>query len=123
MKDSVSPEEFYLNLLKKCLTRYGFAEKYEKYEPRRGSPKRALYAPARRLLGLLKFELVRVKSVNPRDCAEGRDWALEAETMIRLRRLDNLQFCITDLLRRQVPGDFIERVSGEGGHPFSCEVF
>lgn len=115
MKNSLSPEEFYLDLLKKCLTRYGFAEKYEKYEPRRGSLKRALYAPVRHLLGLLKFELVRVKSVNPRDRAEGRDWPLEAETMIGLRRLDNLQFCITDLLRRQVPGDFIETGVWRGG--------
>lgn len=115
MSNSLSPEELYLDLLKKCLTRYGFSERYETYEPRRGSLKRALYAPIRFLLGLRRFELVRAKSYNPHHRAEGRDWPLEAETMIGLRRLDNLQFCITDLIRRQVPGDFIETGVWRGG--------
>jgi len=35
--------------------------------------------------------------------------------MIGLRRLDNLQFCITDLLQRKVPGDFIETSVWRGG--------
>jgi len=115
MRNSLSLEELYLDLLKKCLTRYGFSEKFEKYEPRRGSLKRALEAPIRLLLRLRRLELVRAKSFNAHDRAEGRDWPLEAETMIGLRRLDNLQFCITDLLQRKVPGDFIETGVWRGG--------
>jgi O-methyltransferase len=47
--------------------------------------------------------------------AEGRDWPADAETMIGLPRLDNLQFCITDVLRRGVPGDLIETGVWRGG--------
>jgi len=115
MRNSLSLEELYLDLLKKCLTRYGFSERFEKYEPRRGSLKRALEAPIRLLLRLRRLELVRAKSFNAHDRAEGRDWPLEAETMIGLRRLDNLQSCITDLLQRKVPGDFIETGVWRGG--------
>jgi len=111
----MSLEELYLDLLKKCLTRYGFSERYEKYEPRRGSLQRALEAPVRLLLRLRRLELVRAKSYNPHEREEGRDWPLEAETMIGLRRLDNLQSCITDLLQRKVPGDFIETGVWRGG--------
>ena len=35
--------------------------------------------------------------------------------MIGLRRLENLQFCVTDVLRRDVPGDLIETGAWRGG--------
>ncbi len=47
--------------------------------------------------------------------AEGRDWPLEAETMVGWRRLDHLQQCITDVLQRRVPGDLIETGVWRGG--------
>jgi O-methyltransferase len=47
--------------------------------------------------------------------AEGRDWPKEAETMIGLRRLDNLHRCITAVLTRGVEGDFIETGVWRGG--------
>lgn len=46
---------------------------------------------------------------------EGRDWPQNAHTMIGTRRLDNLQFCMEDVLRRNVPGDFIETGAWRGG--------
>ncbi|MBM2821310.1 MAG: macrocin O-methyltransferase [Thermoleophilia bacterium] len=45
----------------------------------------------------------------------GRDWPASAETMIGLARLDNLQACVTDVLRRGVPGDLIETGVWRGG--------
>ena len=47
--------------------------------------------------------------------AEGRDWPADAHTMIGLRRLDNLQFCLEDVLDRGIPGDFIETGVWRGG--------
>lgn len=47
--------------------------------------------------------------------AEGRDWPGVADTMIGLRRLDNLQECIEDVLRSGVRGDFIEAGTWRGG--------
>jgi O-methyltransferase len=45
----------------------------------------------------------------------GKDWPAEAETMIGLKRLDNLEFCVADVLRRRVPGDLIETGVWRGG--------
>jgi O-methyltransferase len=46
---------------------------------------------------------------------EGRDWPSAAETMIGLKRLDNLQDCVADVLRKRVPGDLIEAGVWRGG--------
>jgi O-methyltransferase len=67
------------------------------------------------LLASLKLEIVRSQSFDPKARAEGRDWPREAETMIGLKRLDNLEYCITDVLRRQVAGDLIETGVWRGG--------
>jgi len=46
---------------------------------------------------------------------EGRDWPARAHTMIGLKRLDNLQFCVEDILTRGVPGDLMETGAWRGG--------
>lgn len=45
----------------------------------------------------------------------GLDWPEHAETMVGLRRLDNVQACVTDVLRRGVPGDLLEAGVWRGG--------
>lgn len=47
--------------------------------------------------------------------SEGRDWPASAHTMIGLKRLENLQFCVEDVLAREVPGDLIETGVWRGG--------
>jgi hypothetical protein len=47
--------------------------------------------------------------------AEGRDWPLVAHTMIGIKRLDALHYCVEDVLDRGVPGDFIETGVWRGG--------
>jgi O-methyltransferase len=46
---------------------------------------------------------------------EGRDWPETAETMIGLKRLDNLQRCTETVLNERVPGDLIETGVWRGG--------
>lgn len=46
---------------------------------------------------------------------EGKDWPANAHTMIGGSRLDNLQFCVEDVLARGVPGDLIETGVWRGG--------
>lgn len=46
---------------------------------------------------------------------EGRDWPAVAHTMIGLKRLDALHYCVQDVLARGVPGDFIETGVWRGG--------
>lgn len=47
--------------------------------------------------------------------AEGRDWPACAHTMVGLKRLDNVQFCVEDVLARGVPGDLMETGVWRGG--------
>jgi O-methyltransferase len=115
LMNGTAAEDLYLDLLKKCLTRYEMGERYEAFELPRGSWRRRLYAPLRRFLASRELELVRTKRFDPQARAEGRDWPLEAETMIGLRRLEHLQYCVRDVIRRQVPGDLIETGVWRGG--------
>ncbi len=46
---------------------------------------------------------------------EGRDWPMLAHTMIGLKRMDNLQFCVEDVIKNNVPGDLIETGVWRGG--------
>jgi len=46
---------------------------------------------------------------------EGRTWPVVAHTMIGLKRLDNLEFCIEEVITRGVPGDLIETGVWRGG--------
>jgi len=78
----------------------------------------------RRVLRLLKQavstapgrrEIEVVKRADPAAVAEGRFWPFVGETMIGLKRLDNLQRCMEDVLDTGVPGDFIETGVWRGG--------
>lgn len=46
---------------------------------------------------------------------EGKDWPEFAQTMVGLRRLENVQACIEQLLDDDVPGDLIETGVWRGG--------
>jgi hypothetical protein len=46
---------------------------------------------------------------------EGRDWPANALTMVGIKRLDNVQACIEDVLADDVPGDFVETGVWRGG--------
>jgi O-methyltransferase len=45
----------------------------------------------------------------------GHDWPAHAHTMIGLRRLDNIQFCVEDVIQKGIPGDLIEAGVWRGG--------
>jgi O-methyltransferase len=46
---------------------------------------------------------------------EGRDWPLFAQTMVGMKRLDNLRYCVETALADRVPGDLIETGVWRGG--------
>ena len=104
----------YLDLLAKTLARY------------------PLRASDRLLLGALRGidhpscrEITRWHLVNtwglgremadPEVRGSGMDWPADAETMIGLTRLHNVQACARDVLRRGVAGDFMETGVWRGG--------
>ncbi|MEO8717995.1 MAG: TylF/MycF family methyltransferase [Burkholderiales bacterium] len=82
-------KDLYLDLLKRCLTNMIYQD------PNTTRGKR------------LPFEFGRR--------AEGRDWPDEAHTMIGIKRLDALHYCVEEVLNRGVPGDFIETGVWRGG--------
>jgi O-methyltransferase len=113
-----SPAELYLDLMKKCLTRYIFPEAYL---PVRRPPLTIQHAawvvfPAiAAMLASRGWRLYRKADVDMARRAEGRDWPAEAETMIGLKRLDNIHACIRQVIEENVPGDFIETGVWRGG--------
>ena len=117
-KEPASPAELYLDLMKKCLTRLIFPDPYRPVTrpPLHTSPLAwAVYPSVDRVLGARGLKVCRYAPVDPAKRAEGRDWPAQADTMVGLRRLDNLQYCITEILRKNVPGDLIETGVWRGG--------
>lgn len=84
--------ELYIELIKRCLTR-------------------TLYNDDQSMRKLSGVPTPRREGVRE----EGRDWPSEAETMIGLRRMDNIQDSVTEVLRAGVPGDLIETGVWRGG--------
>jgi O-methyltransferase len=59
--------------------------------------------------------LVKRVPYDPQKRENGRDWPCFGYSMAGLRRLDNLQFCVDDALKNNVPGDLIETGVWRGG--------
>jgi hypothetical protein len=49
------------------------------------------------------------------DRLEGRDCPRYADTMIGLKRLDNIEYCVKEVIKNNVPGDLIETGVWRGG--------
>ncbi|HEY3974200.1 MAG TPA: TylF/MycF family methyltransferase [Candidatus Sulfotelmatobacter sp.] len=112
-------DQLYLDLMKQCLTRSIFPESYRQI---RGRPSRrehpvawAVYPMLTPALDKLNLKLFRYAPFDQAKRAEGSDWPAEADTMVGLKRLENLQFCVTEVIRRNVPGDLIETGVWRGG--------
>lgn len=110
-----SPEKLYLELLKKCLTRIAFPDRYAPIKQPKTFLRKLAWILSQKMLSPLELEIVRRKEFDLRLREEGLDWPGDAETMVGLKRLDNLEFCITDVLRRGIPGDLIETGVWRGG--------
>ncbi len=103
----------YLDLLKRSLTRQLSPDTYGMARPRRGTLARAAYRAVQGLLAKRGLQLVR--RVADEDRRQGRDWPLDAETMVGTARLENLEACIRQVIRDGVPGDLIECGVWRGG--------
>jgi hypothetical protein len=84
------PMYLYLDLMKKCLTDI-------------------IYADAQEQPNLLSQPFEESQRM------EGLDWPAYAHTMIGKKRLDNIQFCVEDIIQRKIPGDLIETGVWRGG--------
>jgi O-methyltransferase len=114
--------QLYLDLLKKSLTRMIAARSYSAAEPWL-RVMRWWFLPVQAYLKTRGWIIVRSQATDVQQRAEGRDWPADAETMVGLKRLDNLQLCIERILQDDVPGDLIETGVWRGGASiFMCGV-
>lgn len=61
------------------------------------------------------LKLCRHREFDPIARSEGRDRPAHADTVIGLKRLDNLHSCIEAVIRDQVPGELIKTGVWRGG--------
>ena len=46
---------------------------------------------------------------------EGKDWPADAHTMIGMKRMDNIQYCVEKVIMDDIPGDLMETGVWKGG--------
>jgi O-methyltransferase len=102
LRADTSLAEHYLDVMKRHLTRSDYNASTEEEIP----------VPIRKFL---KARGLRLSQLAQDSQEEGSAWPESAETMIGMKRLDNLQYCIQDVLARNVPGDLIECGAWRGG--------
>jgi O-methyltransferase len=106
--------ELYLDLLKRVLTRSLFEVEVRPVNPH-GRLARLIFEPVKLLADAGGMQIVRRLPIDPAVREVGGDWPGDAETMIGLRRLDNLHELILSVLEDGVPGDFLEAGAWRGG--------
>lgn len=67
----------------------------------------------------IKREILDIDNVTSPDMLmrrnEGLDWPAKAETMIGLKRMDNIEYCMNQVLALGIPGDVLEAGVWRGG--------
>jgi hypothetical protein len=107
----------YLNLMKRTLTHSLWPDHFSFIK--RGSGRSVREAVKNRVINFLdRFDLalVRRKIVSDEKVyEEGKGWPLFAETMIGFKRLENIRFCIEEIIKNEILGDLIETGVWRGG--------
>jgi O-methyltransferase len=122
MENVENSRHLYLDLMKRCLVNmiYPQSEKVPSLAAEPGLRSKL----ARRLLKLPRSPKVwpslrdaqgKLPPLSTENRVEGRIWPIVAHTMIGLKRLANLQFCIEEVITNGVPGDLIETGVWRGG--------
>jgi O-methyltransferase len=115
---SNDPKQLYLSLLKQTLSFNLWHEPpipLETFNYRRSSFRRGLVSFVSRTLALGRMQLVKKQAISQEQREEGHIWPGYADTMIGLKRLDNIQNCVESVLRDNVQGDMIETGVWRGG--------
>lgn len=101
----------YLDLMKRVLVNWIYSS--AEWEPVKSTG--ALDRLARAYLLRDGAAIARKATFDPAKRANGLDWPPFAHSMIGLKRLDNLQHCLTHVIVDKIPGDFIETGVWRGG--------
>lgn len=107
----------YIELLKRTLIDYSKINSYE-YHPLsivNSNWKTAFLFPIDKLLRSRNFAICKLKYVLKENRLNGYDWPANADTMIGLNRLNNIEYCIHSIINNNIQGDFIETGVWRGG--------
>jgi O-methyltransferase len=107
----------YLELLKKTLLDIHRLE-FGEFKPIHNNPQSwrlKLISILNKLLLQKGYSITKYIPHNLEDRLNGKDWPAYADTMIGLKRLENIQFCIEEILKNHIEGDLIETGVWRGG--------
>ena len=109
-------EELYIDLLKNRLSDFQKKDKVEyKPLPNNKTLKSKLANSIDSFIRKFNFAICRVNIVKIENRLEGNYWPANAETMIGMKRLNNIQFCLKEVIENKIPGDIIETGVWRGG--------
>jgi O-methyltransferase len=112
------PADLYLELMKKTLSFALWPEPpipVHMLEPKRRRPIKRILALVSRTLEKRQLQLVQMRTVTAEHREQGKVLPAYADTMIGLKRLNNLQLCVETAIRDGIPGDLIETGVWRGG--------
>lgn len=115
---NTKPQLLYLDLMKKTLSFMLWDETgvpIETFIYKRSLKKRILLRAFSRILKLFNLQAVKPVNYTRQQREDGMIWPMRADTMIGLKRLDNIQFCVESVLRNSIDGDLIETGVWRGG--------
>lgn len=107
----------YIELLKKTLIDYHRMDLGE-YIPFRKEGSSLNYKILVSLDNFLQkkgYTICSFQKADPKERNEGKDWPAYADSMIGMKRLTNIQECFNEVIKDNVPGDFIETGVWRGG--------
>ncbi len=113
-----TPEQLYLDLMKTTLSFTLWPEPpipITTFNYERSTVKRFLVSAISKILDKRKLQIVKKRDFSEDQRITGIIWPGYADTMIGLKRLDNLQYCIETVLGERVEGDLIETGVWRGG--------
>ena len=113
-----TPESLYLDLMKKTLSFLLWEEvgvPIDMYAHLKSLPNRFFVRVISHLLRTMKLQIVKDIRHEYDQKAEGRVMPIYADTMIGLKRLDNIQYCVENVIWNNIEGDLIETGVWRGG--------
>ena len=111
-------KDLYLDLMKKALSFLLWPEPpfpAASLQSTRKAAKRILVGALSAVAKAANKSLMQYPSFTEQERKEGRIWPGYAHTMVGMKRLDNIQFCVETVLKEGVPGDLIETGVWRGG--------
>ena len=124
---SENPIELYLDLMKEVLSFSLWEEQgvpLKLYSYKKPFVKRLLLNTLSWALKQANLQALKIKKHDAMKKNEGMIWPSQAHTMIGRKRLDNIQFCVENVIKDDIRGDcdnFSQKGDGKGQQNPNCQ--